>query len=275
MSRRRNITRLQLVSCPMPRPLRLEWIYLAYLACFALATLSPSLYTRGYLGFSEKTLEEFTIFVFGVAGLFIFTTYERFMERREQEQEQVEVDYLRLKSELIESYAYIGSMNRKLELLKRLTNATSAPLGTKRVAKELFGALVSQAAAAADADAVLLRCMDVSHLRTEHEFSFVKPGTPMVVAANKDLRSAIDQGGTPTFIRTNQGREIFVVPSDSTRDVRAFLLMSWKDGSLPEIDTSLLKVFANQAESLAERIFPGTAAEKPSKELLAASSQNR
>lgn len=250
----------------------MEWIYLVYLVCFALAVFSPSYYTRGYLGISETILEEVTIFIFGLAGLFIFTVYERLMEKREQEQEKVEDEYLRLKSELIESYAYIGSMNRKLELLKRVANETSVPLGTKRVARELFGALVSHAAAAADANAILLRFVEVPRLRTDREFQFTQHGASQIGVANKDLRAVTEQGTGHAFIRSADGRDILVVPSDTVRDTRAFLLVAWKEGSLPELDVSLLKVFVNQAEALADRLFQVPVVETAK---LAAPSQTR
>lgn len=241
----------------MPRPLRLEWIYLVYLACFALAVLSPSLYTTGHCRLSETTLEELTIFVFGLAGLLVFTTYERLMEGRQREQEQVQDDYVRLKSELIESYAYIGSVNRKLELLKRVANEASVGLGTKKVARELFGALVSHAAAAADAQTVLLRFVELPHLRTDREFCHVLQGGSVIRVANKDLRAIAEQQVTHAFIRTDDGRDVLVVPSDMPRETRAFLLFAWKRDSVPELDASLLKVFVNQAESLNQRLFVG------------------
>lgn len=247
----------------MPRPLRLEWIYLVYLVCFAFAVLSPSIYTKGYFGLSETILEELTIFIFGLAGLLVFTTYERLMEGREREQEQVQGDYLRLKSELIESYAYIGSVNRKLELLKRMANDASVGLGTKKVARELFGALVSHAAAAADAQAVLLRFVELPHLRTDREFFHVVQGGAPVRVANKDLRTISEQGLSHAFIRCEDGRDVLVVPSDMPRESRAFLLFAWKKDALPELDVSLLKVFVNQAESLNQRLFTPEKASLP------------
>ncbi len=237
------------------RPLRLEWIYLVYLVFFALAVLSPSIYTRGYFGLSETSLEELTIFLFGLAGLVVFTNYERVMEGREREQEQVQDEYVRVKSELIESYAYIGSMNRKLELLKRVANDASIGLGEKKVVRELFGALISHAAAAADAEAILLRFVETSHLRTAHEFSHTLSNAPAIVVANKDLRAVTEQNVSHAFIRNAQGRDLLVVPSDMNDECKAFLIFAWKEGALPELDPSLLKVFANQAESLGQRTF--------------------
>lgn len=239
----------------MTRALRLEWIYLVYLICFALAVLSPSIYTRGYFGLSETALEELTIFIFGLAGLLVFTTYERLMEGREREQEQVQDEYVRVKSELIESYAYIGSMNRKLELLKRVANEASVGLGERKVARELFGALVSHAAAAADAQAVLLRFVELPHLRTDREFFHVTSEGREIRVANKDLRAIAEQKMSHAFIRSEDGRDILVIPSDMPNELRAFLLFAWKKEAVPELDASLLKVFVNQAESLNQRLF--------------------
>lgn len=257
----------------LSRTPRLEWIYLVYLTFFILAVLSPSLYTRGYLGISEATLEEFTIFIFGMAGLLVFTTYERLMERREQEREQVQVDYRRAKAELIESYAYIGAINRKIELLKKMANDTSMTLaGNRRAAKELFEALAANACAAAGAQSVLLRFVELPKLRTDREFSHHTERPHVFHVSNKDLRMVHDQGLTHTFVHTEDGKEVLVIPSDRPGTYKAYMLLSWQGKEMPELDTSLLKVFANQAEMLYQQLVISEGGSVP---VLAEGSENR
>ncbi len=235
-----------------PRSNRFEWISLLYLLFFVLAVLSPSLYQQGYFGLSEATLEELTIFIFGIAGLITFTGYERLMERREKEHEKAQVDYQKAKAELIESYAYIGSMNRKIELLKKLANDTSLTLvDSKRLRKDLFHAIAANACSASGANAGLIRFVELSKLRTDREFHHHPDSTFVFRVANRDLRNLHDQKVSHAFVLSEDERQILVVPSDrNIGDMKAYLMLYLDAETIPEIDPSLLKVFVNQAEML-------------------------
>lgn len=235
----------------MKKGLRIEWISIIYLAFFVLAVLSPSIHTRPFLGLTETQLEELTIFAFGIAGLLTFAAYERLMERREQERLQTDADYGRVKRELIESYAYIGSMNRKIELLKKVANDTSlAATQHGKHHKDLFHALAQSACAAVGADAVLIRFMNHEPLRTEAEFMHQAGGQSSIKVANKDLLTLKQQGTSHSFVRSEDGKEVLVVPSDHKEPGRAFLLLTLDSEHIQELDIPLLKVFANQAEML-------------------------
>ncbi len=231
---------------------RLEWISLVYLVFFVLAVLSPSIYRQGYFGLTETRLEEITIFIFGLAGLMTFTGYERLMERREKEREQAQNDYQKAKTELIASYAYIGSINRKIELLKKLANDTSMRLvDQKKLPKELFHALVANARAAAGSEAALIRFVELEKLRTEREFAHHAEAKMSYRIANRDLREMHTQGKPFATLQSEDKRDILVVPSDRSEGVfKAFLLIPVTPEQAAFIDASLLKVFVNQAELL-------------------------
>lgn len=235
----------------MNRGPKLEWISLIYLALFVLAVLSPSIWTSGFFGLSETRLEELSIFLFGLAGLATFSVYERMVERRVKEKEEVELDYNRAKKELIESYTYIGSVNRKIELLKKATNTASLSVGDgKKQPKELFQALAQNAAASVGADFALLRFVTLAKMRTEGEFAHIANGVKTAKVPNKDLQAMIEGGVQHAFIRSEDGMEFLAVPSDRKSDCRAFLLLHLPNDQIQEIDVSLLKVFVNQADML-------------------------
>ncbi len=234
----------------MKKGLRIEWISIIYLAFFVLAVLSPSIHTRPFFGLTETQLEELTIFAFGIAGLLTFAAYERLMERREQERVQTDAEYGRVKRELIESYAYIGSMNRKIELLKKVANDSSLATKQGKQHKDLFHALAQSACAAVGAEAVLIRFMNHEPLRTEAEFMHQAGGQSNIKVANKDLLSLKQQGTSHSFVRSEDGKEVLVVPSDHKEPGRAFLLLTLDSEHIQELDVPLLKVFANQAEML-------------------------
>ncbi len=241
---------------------KLEWISLVYLLFFVMAVLSPSMHTRDRFGFSEERLEELSIFAFGIAGLATFAAYEHLMEKREKERKDVEMSYARAKKELIESYAYIGSVNRKIELLKKVANDTSLTIdASSKVPKELYTAIAMNACASVGAASALLRVMSVSKLRTEGEYVHHTGKRLVFKIPNKDLRDLHENSSRHAFVRSEDGKEILVIPADHADDTKAFLLLQLEESAekIQEVDVSLLKVFVNQAQILARQFAKNSA----------------
>ncbi len=241
-----------------PQPKRLEWISLVYLVFFVLAVISPSIYRQSYFGLSEVTLEEMTIFVFGLAGIMTFTIYERHMERREHERERAETDFRRAQQELIQSYAYIGSINRKIELLKKFAEDTAhTSMDRGQLPKEIFSAIASHACASVGGSSALVRFVDVERLRTDREFVHHAHTEYVFRVPNKDLRMLLEKNVTHGFVVSDDHRQVLVVPSDRpSQPHKAFLLFVFPNDTVPELDVSLLKVFVNQAEMLYHQLIP-------------------
>ncbi|MBI4138973.1 hypothetical protein HY479_02370 [Candidatus Uhrbacteria bacterium] len=234
------------------RSIRVEWISLVYLAFFVLAVLSPSLVRSNWFGIEERHVEEVLIFLFGIVGLSIFSTYQRIMERHEREHEDAKNEYDRAKRELVESYKYIGAINRQIDVLKRVANQTSLSIvESDHLAKDLLTTLVSSAAASVGARSAFLRCIEQDKLRTEYEVHHAADGETAVKISNKDLVSIHATGRSHAAVRSEDGREILVVPSDrqGTR-LKAYLIIGMPEGGESHVDPSLLKVFVNQAELL-------------------------
>lgn len=229
---------------------KVEWISFLYLVFFVIAVLSPSIYGRGYFGVPEVVLEEFTIFLFGLAGILTFTRYERHIEAREGEARKMESDIQRAKSELVDSYSYIGSINRKIELLKKLANDTSLSLvDRKHLPRDLLQAIAQSALSAAGAEAVLLRVLERSALRTEIEVQANAKEKQVFRVSNRELRALDDVQASHSFLATEDGRDVLVVPSDSHSSTRkGYLLLFLPDQVITEVDVSLLKALINQGE---------------------------
>jgi hypothetical protein len=236
-----------------PQPfLRLEWIWFVYLALFVLAVLSPSLVTHDFIGIDERHVEELLIFVFGVTGLITFSIYQRIMERDQEQHEHAKNDYERAKRELVESYQYIGSINRKIELLKRITNQTSLKIvESDRSTKDIFHSLLANARARVNAETACIRYVDLEKMRTEHEIHSVPDAPFAFKIGNKELKKVHENKLSHAFIRSDDGQDLLVVPSDhQLKRVKAYLLFPVNAAHIEDIDMSLLKVFANQAELL-------------------------
>ncbi len=232
--------------------MRLEWISLVYLGIFVLAVLSPSLVRHSVFGIDEQHVEELLIFLFGIIGLTTFSVYQHIMERKEKEHETAKNEYDRAKRELVESYRYIGAINRQIEVLKRVANQTSLKIvESHKLGKDLLGSLLANAASSVGAKSALIRYVELDKLRTEHEITHSVDRAKPFNVHNRDLRKVNDSGATHAFIRAEDGREILVVPSDHKgKSIKAYLLVTPDPSQASALDTSLLKVFANQAELL-------------------------
>ncbi len=229
---------------------RFEGISLVYFVFFLLAVLAPSLVRHDYFGISKTMLEETLIFVMGLASLSTFAIYERIMEKRLLERNTTTQNVERVTKELVESYKYIGSINRQLDVLKKLANETSLSLVTSNAYwKDLLQSLASNAASCVDASRVLVRFVELERMRTDREVFFSRGAKDALKLSNKELRKLHDQRLTSAFLHTENGDELLVVASDQKDShTRAFLIVEADSSRITDADISLIKVFANQAE---------------------------
>lgn len=246
-----------------------EWISLVYLLFFVLAVLSPSLARGSFLGIPEEHFEEILIFIFGMAGLITVSLFERIMERRLKERDEAVSQSERAVKELLESYKYIGSVNRQIDVLKSLVNQTSLSLvGSEAYEKDLMKALVSNASASVNAKGAMIRFMELERLRTEREYYHENLRGKALKVANKELRNLHQFGSTHAFMRTEDGREVLAIPSDrKDSSVKAYLLLAVDVSKISDVEISLLKVFANQAELVYHQLFHKRGALSPSEPL--------
>lgn len=228
---------------------RIEWISLVYLIFFVLAVMTPSIVPNDVFGIPQQHVEEVLIFLFGLGGLGTFTLYERLMERRTKERDEAVQSAERAMKELVESYRYIGSVNRQIDVLKKHVNETSMELVGKRAYwKDLLQSLAANAAACTNARVVLIRFVELEKLRTDREVYHHLEGKKSIKISNRELRDLHDLGSSHSIIQS-EGHRVLVVPSDK-RDspIKAYLLFELGKEEADALEVPLVKVFANQAE---------------------------
>lgn len=249
---------------------------MVYLVLFVMAVFAPSIVNRDYFGIPEQHVEEFLIFVFGLTGITIFMLYERLMEKKEKEEKEMRDAWENAKRELVSSYKYIGSLNRQMDMLKKLTNDTSVSIMEQdRLGKDLLQSLATAAAANVGGKAATLRFVHLEKLRTEREIhsSSGNGNGNAVSVANKELKRAHEE--RKTFLHLNgDGRSLLIVPSDKRQgDVKAFLILQAAPPENEEFDPSVLKVFANQAELVYRSLRQEDLSERPAIELVDAATK--
>ena len=228
-----------------------QWISIVYLLLFVMAVFAPSIVNKDYFDIPEQHIEEFLIFVFGVAGLAIFMLYERLMERTEKEHSQIQDTSDRIKKELVASYQYIGSMNRQLETLKQLSNDTSVSIYEQdKLSKDLLHTLIRAACGSLGGTAGMLRFVQLDKLRTDAEFHHgpTENGHTVMHLPNKELKRIHEQGMRYENLKVDD-KLWLVIPSDrKLGEIKAFMVLDRVPEQFEEFDPSVLKVFVNQAE---------------------------
>ncbi len=228
-----------------------QWISVIYLLLFALAVFSPSLIQHQFFGLAEQHLEEALIFIFGLTGIIIFMLYERLMERNERNREEMADICERAKRDLVSSYQYIGTLNRRIEVLKRISNDTSVSIYEQAtLSKDLLQELAVSASGSMGGGPAMLRFVHLPKLRTEREFLHASdlPSGTVFSISNKALKR-LHEERRPYGSLIEEAFSWIAVPSDRmSGDVKAFLIVKHPGNELDVFDPSVLKVFANQAE---------------------------
>lgn len=234
------------------RSQKFQWISIVYLLLFVLAVFSPSIISQNYFGIKEQHIEEFLIFVFGLAGLSIFMLYERMIEKTENENTKIQDACERVKKELVSSYQYIGSINRQMDVLKKLSNDTTVSMFDQaKLNKDLMHSLVLAASGSLGGAPGMIRFVNLDKLRTEAEFLHLNGTAGQISSmsiANKELKRIHDSETQFATLPVGD-KNWLIIPSDRRAGaVKAFMILHHTPASFEEFDPSVLKVFANQAE---------------------------
>lgn len=96
----------------------MRWIYLIL---FVLATITPSfIVQRDYLWIGQENLEDLVIFLLGVIGFSLFYFRERLLRTHLDKNKKYQREAVDASRDLVQSYSYIGEVNRQLEMLKEI-----------------------------------------------------------------------------------------------------------------------------------------------------------
>ena len=93
------------------------WIFFAF---FIVGVLIPDIVRNDWGPLSEERLEEIAIFCLGAVGFFIFIAKEKqlFFEKERRKEKEARLD--KTGKDLLQSYSYIGEVNRKMDILMGL-----------------------------------------------------------------------------------------------------------------------------------------------------------
>ncbi|MDP1833492.1 MAG: hypothetical protein Q8L11_00970 [Candidatus Moranbacteria bacterium] len=95
-------------------------MYWLYLIIFIIAVMIPDIFREDYFGIPHEQIEELAIFILGLLGFLFFILKEHQLVVQEKEKKREQRRLQQTARDLIESYSYIGEINRKMDLLMQI-----------------------------------------------------------------------------------------------------------------------------------------------------------
>jgi len=217
-------------------------MYWIFLALFIFAVLAPDIVRTPLYFLTEERLEEILIFFMGAVAFFVFIKNERKINLQKKEKQQADKKIDQTVRDLVESYSYIGEVNRKMDMLMgiALGLSDSANLSKKKEA-EIYESIIVAANFLMKAEDSSLRFIDTITGQTKKELHLNKESKKSV--QNKDL---IAMGKKST---KKVGDMIFVSSAQAVNSTKCYLIVYGYDPveERSPKNTEILKVFVSQA----------------------------
>jgi len=145
-------------------------MYWLYLIIFLLAVLAPDIIRNDFYFLSEKRAEEMLIFLLGIAGFsfFMWKDYQLFLQKKEKVKDKKKIN--QAIKDLVDSYSYIGEVNRKMDILMNIAlGLTEKANLTKKKELEIYHTIMEAAKFLMKADCALLKFINTESKILEKE----------------------------------------------------------------------------------------------------------
>jgi len=175
-----------------------------------LSVLTPRIVREGYYlsSLGQEATEMTLIFVFGLIGLILYNWNDVRLKRLSKERQECIRSISNTNKDLTFSYTYIGTLNRKLEILKEMILTIFRELSSEhKKSKKLYASLVQSIALFADCQDILVGFYGKKSGRVMYEVSaqsetFEKIEREFCITKNTNT-SVIHQEGC-VIVKTNQ-----------------------------------------------------------------------
>lgn len=190
----------------------------------------------------EERAEEIGIFFMGVVAFLVFIRNEHKLSIQKREKEKEQKRMKQTVKDLVESYSYIGEVNRKMDILMSIALGLSdRSVLNKNSEKEIYESIVSAANFLMKADYSLLRFVDNRNSKNVKE---IKLGKKRTYISNEELTEMVDN------INVKKQKDCLIVCSNQKiHNIRGYLIICGYDEEEEKNSKNIeiLKVFASQA----------------------------
>jgi len=223
-------------------------MYWVFLLAFIIAVLIPDIIRGNIFFLSETRAEEIAIFLMGAIAFFAFIKNEQRLIFQEKEKEKDQKKINQTVNDLVESYTYIGEVNRKMDLLMNIAlGLTDRSVLNKSKENDIYRSIVIAAKFLFKADFAILRFVDIKTAQTKKEIgeidAEIKKEKELI--KNKKLISIIKK--ETTFKKYNG--YLIVSSLQEVNNIKSFIIVREyddKEENNPK-NSEIFKVFASQA----------------------------
>jgi len=218
-------------------------MYWIFLVLFITAVLVPDIIRSPVYFVAEERAEEILIFILGMIAFLTFINNERKIAHQKKEKEKAEKKIDQTVKDLVDSYSYIGEVNRKMDILMGVALGLSDRSALdKKKENEIYLSILNAATFLLKAEGAMLRFVNIESGRTEKEIKL--PETGKMTVANKSLT-----GMEENINMKKQKGLIIISSSQKINSIKCFLAAHNYDENeenKPK-NIEILKLFASQA----------------------------
>ncbi len=218
-------------------------MYWIFAIIFSIAIMIPDI-IRGNISFlAEERAEEAAIFILGSVAFLTFVQNERRIAFQKKEKANTQKQMNQAMKDLIDSYSYIGEVNRKMDILMDVTlDLADFSALDKKKEKEVYESIINAASFLLKADSAMIRFINLKTNKIEKEISLSQHNSLNI--SNKDM---VDMGEN---INVKKQEDILIISSPrKIGEIKSYIIVAGYDEneeSKPK-NMEILKLFASQA----------------------------
>ncbi|HAI74552.1 MAG TPA: hypothetical protein DCS28_00765 [Candidatus Moranbacteria bacterium] len=218
-------------------------MYWIFAILFSIAVLIPDIIRNDTDFLMEERAEEAAIFVLGSIAFLTFIINERKIALQKKEKEIAQKKMSQTVKDLVDSYSYIGEVNRKIDILMGVAlGLTERSTLDRKKEKETYESIATAANFLLKANCSMIRFINLKTRRTEKEIKI--PECANISVSNNNLI------GMNENINIKKQNGLLIVSSPQIiNNAKGYLIISDYDAQeegKPK-NTEILKLFASQA----------------------------
>lgn len=216
-------------------------MYWIFFILFSIGILVPDIIRSGILFLSEERAEEAALLLLGATGflVFLFKEKELISEKKEKEKNKKKLD--ETGKDLIESYSYIGEVNRKIDMLIGvMLHLSEGEVDDSKKEKEAYFSIADAARAILRGENATLLFYNEKENKIEEAASI---GNPRFKVDKKMLKSI---GG---IVNIKKNKDYIIISSpNKIGDARSYLKVEeYSEEEKRPKNTEILKMLISQA----------------------------
>lgn len=151
-------------------------MYWIYLIIFLAAVAVPQLIQGDVSWLDQEELETMSIFLLGSTGFFLYLWKEKQMRQHISDKLRLQKETTKISRDLMDSYSYIGEINRKLDILKNIAlGLPETGAFTPEKQKEVYDSIIEAVSVLTKSEEFILRFVDCQSGKIEKEMRMGKP----------------------------------------------------------------------------------------------------